>query len=283
MNPDVNAGAPSIAELLAGAERRLHGESPRLDAELLLAQALGHARSHLHAWPERTVDPRTLAAFESLVGRRAAGEPLAYILGEREFWSLSIAVTPDVLIPRPETELLVELALERLPTRSARIADLGTGSGAVAVALAYECPGCEVVGTDASPAALAVARSNAERHGLGNLRLFEGRWFEPLADQRFDLVVSNPPYVAPEDPHLEQGDLRFEPRSALVAADEGLADLYLIVDQARDHLTSGAWLLLEHGFEQGEAVTARMQAQGYREVSSRRDLAGHPRVSLGRA
>lgn len=280
-----SVATPSVQALLAAAGARLAAvsDSPRSDAELLLAHALGRPRSFLRAWPGQAVPPAQAEHFAALLARRGAGEPVAYLLGRREFWSLELAVSPATLIPRPETERLVELALACLPAdRPGRIADLGTGSGAIALALAHERPQAQVVATDASAAALAVARANAERLGLAHVDFRLGDWCIPLAGATFDLIVSNPPYVAAGDPHLAQGDVRFEPHTALVAGADGLDALRRIVAAARAHLVAGGWLLLEHGWDQGEAVPALLRAAGYVEVSDHRDDAGQPRVSRGR-
>lgn len=276
---------PTIAETLQEAERRLAETSdfPRLDAEVLLAHVLEVDRSHLRAWPERTVRPEALERYRGLLERRRRGEPVAYLTGRREFWSLPLYVTADVLIPRPETELLVELALAHLPPRPGpAVADLGTGSGAVAVAMARECPHCRIVATDVAETALAVARWNAEQLGLANIDFRHGSWFEPLAGERFDLIVSNPPYVADDDAHLRRGDLPHEPRLALAAGPEGLDALSIITAQAGAHLVAGGWLLVEHGHDQGPAVRRLLAAGGFKEVATERDLAGLDRVSLGR-
>jgi len=276
---------PTIHDLLSDAASQLAAsDSPRLDAELLLARVLGKDRSWLHAWPETEVDIDRQGTFATLLARRAAGEPVAHLLGERGFWSLQLKITPDTLIPRPETELLVEQALTRLPADvPLRIADLGTGSGAIALALATERPACTVVATDRSEAALAVARDNAARLGLNNVEFRQGDWLAALADEApFDLIVSNPPYIKETDPHLARGDVRFEPRSALAAGPEGLDDLARIIEDARPRLESGGWLLLEHGYDQAEAVTRRLRAAGYGAIEDYRDLAGQPRVAAGR-
>lgn len=275
----------SIKQCLYRATARLAPvrDSARLDAELLLMRVTGFSRATLHAWPEREVPQAARARFEDLVERRARGEPVAYLVGEREFWSLPLKVTPDTLIPRPETELLVEQALARVPPEARwRIADLGTGSGAIALAIAHERPNCQVVATDASAATLAVAQENATRLGLANVTFRQGSWFEPLRGERYELIVSNPPYVAEDDPHLERGDLPFEPGAALAAGPDGLRDLRHIVGHAADHLTPEAWLLLEHGWDQGPAVAALLKQQGFAAVGTLNDLAGQDRISLGR-
>ena len=274
---------PTIRELLAQALVLLHGDSARLDAEVLLAACLGRPRSYLHAWPEHAVDAPARSQFNDWINRRAAGEPVAHLTGEREFWSLPLTVTPDTLIPRPETEALVELVLARMtPGMPYRVADLGTGSGAIALAIASECPRCEVIATDASTAALAVAQSNAGRLGIRNVRFLAGHWCEPLPAAPFDFVLSNPPYVAPDDPHLAAGDVRFEPRGALIAGGDGMDELKQIAACAFAHLQPGGWLVVEHGFEQGGQTTRLLLATGYEEVSDHEDAAGLSRVTLGR-
>ncbi|MDH3526098.1 MAG: peptide chain release factor N(5)-glutamine methyltransferase [Gammaproteobacteria bacterium] len=274
---------PPIRALLEQASQELGTESTRLDAEVLLAACLGKPRSYLHTWPERSIDQRKLECFEQLIRRRARGEPVAHLTGQREFWSLPLVVTPATLIPRPETETLVELALDKLPPDTPlRIADLGTGSGAIALAIATERPRCEIIATDISERALAVARCNAEQLGLDNIRFIAGDWCESLPAGRFDAILSNPPYVAERDPHLDSGDVRFEPRQALVAGPEGMDALRLIACCANDHLRQDGWLIVEHGCDQGEKVMQLLQAEGYNNVSTRSDGAGLSRVTLGR-
>ena len=258
-------------------------ETPRLDAEILLAAALDRPRSYLHAWPERRPEPEQAARFAAWLERRSSGEPVAYLLGRREFWSLELEVTPDTLIPRPETELLVELALERLPAdRPVAVADLGTGSGAIALALAAERPLARIVATDRSPAALTVARHNARRLSMANIEFREGDWCAPLGDERFDLIAGNPPYVAAADPRWQVGELRFEPPAALVSGADGLDALRVIIGQAPDYLKPGGWLLLEHGYDQGETVPALLREHGFDTVNDHRDAAGISRTSSGR-
>ena len=254
--------------------------APGLEAELLLTRVLGASRAHLFAHPEADVDESDVRAFRALVKRRANGEPLAYIIGEQEFWSLTLAVNPSVLIPRPETELLVELALERLPTDAPlRIADIGTGSGAIALALASERPTAELHAVDISADALDTARENALRLDIGNIKFYEGAWCEPLMGP-FDLILSNPPYVDEDDEHLAQGDLRFEPRMALTPGADPLAAFKAIEAGASARLHTGGWLLFEHGFEQGEAVRALLTATGWERIQTHRDLANRERVTL---
>ncbi len=274
----------TVAALLAAAAARLGAtsRSPRLDAELLLAFVLGSARARLVAWPEAPVDAIAARRFDELLARRAAGEPLAYLTGTRDFWTLALAVDARVLVPRPETELLVELALRLLPAEgSARVLDLGTGSGAIALALAGERPQWRLVAVDRSAAALEVARANAVRLGIDNVEFLEGSWFGPVGARRFDAIVANPPYLAAADPHLGNDGLAFEPRDALVAGPTGLEDIAAIVGGAGAHLEAAAPLMLEHGVTQGEAVRELLVHAGFTDVRTQCDLAGLPRVSLG--
>lgn len=250
----------------------------RLDAELLLAALLRVPRSTLLAFAERDVDALTAAMFEAGLERLAAGEPLAYITGVREFWSLPLSVGPGVLVPRPETELLVELCLARLDAQPHRVADLGTGSGAIALALARERPRWQVVATDRSRAALEMTAINARRLQLTQLELRQGDWCEALGEESFDAILSNPPYIAPDDAALPA--LRHEPQEALVAGDAGFADLLQIAACARPRLVAGGLLLLEHGTGQSTRLARHLEQLGYRDISSHRDLAGHDRVML---
>jgi len=279
--------ASTVATLLADGARALTGtaasaDSARRDAQLLLAQALAVPRAQLHSHPEATADAAQAASYRRLLQRRAAGEPLAYLTGRREFWSLDLAVTPAVLIPRPESELLVERALALGPPGAARVVDLGTGSGAIALALARERPRWHIVATDVSAAALTVARANAAALGLPRIEFLAGSWFEPLAAARFDLIVSNPPYVAADDPALRDPALAFEPPLALTPpGGDALASLRVLGRGAAVHLTPGGWLLLEHGARQGREVRAELVAAGFAHVRSQRDLAGHQRMTEG--
>lgn len=258
--------------------------SPRLDAEVLLMHITGLARTALITCVHEQLLPEHEDRLNVLLTRRARGEPIAYLTGKREFWSLDLCVTPDVLIPRPETELLVEQALAHIPEDAEwTIADLGTGSGAIALAIAKERSRCRVIATDASEAALAVAQANAIRLAITNIEFRHGEWLDPLADEVLDMIVSNPPYIAEQDPHLTQGDVRFEPLGALVAGADGLSAIRVIVCDARRHLRRGGYLLLEHGFDQATAVRAVLTGQGYEAVATCPDLQGLPRASFGTA
>jgi len=271
---------PDVRNMLADATQRL---GDRAEAELLLLHVVRQSRSWLftHAGDVPGMDVQT--AYAALLERRARGEPVAYITGMRGFWSFDLEVTPATLIPRPETELLVELALQRLPRDStAAVADLGTGSGAVALALAHERPSCRVIATDASAAALDVARRNAARLGLGNVAFAQGDWLAPLGPSRFALIVSNPPYIETGDAHLARGDLRFEPATALASGPDGLADIRRIVADARDHLEPDGWLLFEHGWNQGDAARVLLHEAGYAQVFTAQDLEHRDRVSGAR-
>ena len=253
----------------------------RVDAHVLMAHVLGVNRAHLAANPMRLLTESQGARVDLLVAQRALGRPVAYLIETREFYGRDFAVDPQVLIPRPETETLVEAALERLPPRGSCL-DLGTGSGAIAVTLACERPDARIVATDASAAALAVARRNAAAHDR-EIELIEGSWYAPLAGRRFNLVVANPPYVAAGDAHLGEGDLRFEPSHALTdGSRDGLDSIRALVAGARAHLVEGGWLLLEHGYDQAAAVKALLVAGGFRETISIPDLAGIPRVAGGK-
>ncbi|MGL4270191.1 MAG: peptide chain release factor N(5)-glutamine methyltransferase [Plesiomonas sp.] len=260
-------------------------ESARRDAEILFGHVTGKSRSFLLAFPEHVLSAPQCQQLDVLVRRREQGEPIAYVIGEREFWSLPLRVSPATLIPRPDTERLVEEALNRLPASQGEILDLGTGTGAIALALASERPDCQITGIDLQLEAAALAASNAERLQIGNARFLTGSWFEPLRlenpRRQFVLIASNPPYIDADDPHLGQGDVRFEPRSALVADEQGLADIRLIAAQSREFLLPGGWLLVEHGWQQAPAVQAIFHAAGYQHVQTVQDYGGNDRVTLG--
>jgi release factor glutamine methyltransferase len=273
----------TVRELLEQARASLATSgSGRLDAEVLLMHVLGVSRAWLFANSGAEPEDGQAVEFRELTARRAMGEPVAYLVGTREFFSLPLRVTPDVLIPRPETELLVETALEFIPPSARwRVADLGTGSGAVALAIASERPQSEVHATEISPPALAVAEGNREQLGISNLNLHPGSWLSPLAG-RFHVIVSNPPYVDADDPHLAQGDCRFEPQAALTPGPDGMAAIRQIVDEARAYLEEDGMLVFEHGYDQAGHVREVLERGNYREIESRRDLAGHERITSAR-
>lgn len=267
---------------LAVAKLRTTTKTPHLEADLLLGQVLGLKRVQLILNPTQIILPIQEQEFLQLLAKRLQGMPIAYLLGQQEFWSLLLEVTPATLIPRPETELLVELTLQKFPpTKVIKIADLGTGSGAIALAIAHERPHWQVVATDNSTAALEVANRNARNLAITNVTFHCGDWSECLADQVFDAIVSNPPYIAADDPHLQQGDVRFEPITALVGGTDGLRDLSSIITQAKQYLMPKGWLMLEHGYDQAERVEVLLQERGYSAINTHQDLAGWPRVTIG--
>ena len=270
----------SIGELLATAQLP-DSDTALLDVELLLARVLGKSRSYLHTWPDKQLSAGQLEALNALLERRRQGEPIAYLLGRQGFWTLDLEVSPATLIPRADTERLVEVALELAPSSMARVLDLGTGTGAIALALASERPGWTVLGCDLQPEALALALENRQQTGLTAVDFVCSDWFSALQGQVFDLIVSNPPYIASDDPHLAQGDVRFEPASALVSGKDGLDAIRHIIAIAPAHLAADGWLLIEHGWQQGDAVRALLQTRGFTAVQSWQDLSGHPRVSGG--
>ena len=266
----------TIAQALAAAQL------DPIDARALLRHVLGVSDAHLIARAEQALNDAQSELFSTLIARRSAGEPVAYLTGRREFFSLEFKVTPAVLIPRPETEVLVEFALERIAQeRTCRVLELGAGSGCVAISIAVRRPHARVVAVDNSAAALAVARDNALRHAVANLELLESDWFGALTERRFDVIVSNPPYVAIGDSHLKQGDLRFEPQAALAAGADGLDCIRLIVASAPQYLNHGGWLAFEHGFDQAARCRGMLAQAGFGEAFSRADLAGIERVSGG--
>ena len=257
-------------------------ESPRRDAEILLGFVTGKARTFVLAFGETPLTDEQQEQLAALLARRVRGEPVAHLIGEREFWSLPLFVSPATLIPRPDTECLVEQALARLPATPCRILDLGTGTGAIALALASERPDCQVTAVDLIPEAVALAQRNADHLGIRNIEILQSRWFSALEGQTFSLIVSNPPYIDAQDPHLAQGDVRFEPLSALVAADNGLADLHTLIKDAPRYLLPQGWLLLEHGWQQGAAVREIFARYGWQQVETCRDYGDNERLTLGR-
>lgn len=275
--------APNIAALLDTVTERLAAvsKSPRLDAELLLGRAIDMPRSYLFAHPEDAPDAAAVERLERTVARRLAGEPMAYITGTREFWSMELMVTPDTLVPRPETEILVGLALAEIPRDADwAVLDLGTGSGAIALAVARERPQCQVVATDSSASALAVARHNAREFGLPNIEFLEGDWAAPVQGRRFNVVMSNPPYVREDDAALAA--LPREPRQALVGGPDGLVAIRVIARDVADLLTRGGLLLVEHGAAQEAGVARILRGHGYEGIHCSRDYAGLPRVTAAR-
>ncbi|WP_373963727.1 peptide chain release factor N(5)-glutamine methyltransferase [Kosakonia sacchari] len=264
----------AISELAAS-------ESPRRDAEILLGFVTGKSRTFILAFGETLLDAGQQQQLATLLARRVNGEPVAHLIGVREFWSLPLFVSPATLIPRPDTECLVEQALARLPSSPCRILDLGTGTGAIALALASERPDCNVTAVDLIPDAVALAQRNAAHLNITNIEILQSRWFSALEGQQFAMIVSNPPYIDEHDPHLAQGDVRFEPLSALVAANNGLADLHTIIDAARQHVLPGGWLLLEHGWQQGADVRAIFEHYGWQHVATCRDYGDNERLTLG--
>lgn len=275
---------PDIKSVLAEAAGTLVSvsESAMLDAEILLAMVLDKPRSYLRAWPDKPLPTEYLTTFKALLAQRQQGVPIAYITGNREFWSRDFQVTPDVLIPRPDTELLIELSLSLIPANTpAKIIDLGTGSGIIAITLAAERPLAEVSAVDFSLAALHIAKLNAEKHRVRNIHFFHGNWFADIPRTTFDLVISNPPYIADDDHHLQQGDVRFEPKSALCAAEQGLSDIKTIAADACDYLQAGGHLLIEHGYNQQQQVQNIFEQLHYDNVRTYTDLSGQPRATYG--
>lgn len=273
------SGAAAALQAALGLSRR----EARLEAQILAAHALGVARPWLIAHADHPLSPQLTATLDALVARRMTGEPIAYLLGRREFYGLDLAVTPAVLIPRPDTETLVEAALARLPAEHPmRVLDLGTGSGAVALALARHRPRADILAVDRSPEALALAGDNGRRLGLHNVRFVQSDWYARIGVKKFDMIVSNPPYVAAGDPHLARGDLRFEPLSALAAGPDGLQAIRAIVAGAPAHLRAGGWLLFEHGHDQAEVCRTLLATAGFDAPFTLPDLAGRPRVTGGR-
>lgn len=283
--PDVTYPASaSIQNSLSLAADKLSAlsDSAVLDAEVLLSFCLHKTRSFLRAWPDKLLSAEQLESFWHLVQKRQQGQPIAYLTGEREFWSRSFMVSPDVLIPRPDSELLIEISLNLLSGQKAcNMLDLGTGSGILGITLAAERPLANVMATDISLAALQVAEANAKQLKVHNIRFLQSNWFAAIADTTFDLIVSNPPYIPADDPHLQQGDVRFEPQTALVSADNGLQDIRILAEQARNHLTEGGHLLIEHGYNQQNAVQAIFNAFNYQQIAAHHDLSGNPRVTSG--
>ncbi|MBI1423363.1 MAG: peptide chain release factor N(5)-glutamine methyltransferase [Gammaproteobacteria bacterium] len=277
--PTLGQTTSDAAQLLASIS-----DSPRLDAEVLIAHALQIPRARFITDPDLELTPQQCEAIDALIQRRAKGEPIAYILGNKHFWDLELTVSPAVLIPRPDTEVIVETALTLFPEDTAIDAiDLGTGSGAIAIAIAKARPGWHVCASDASKAALAIAIENAEHYQLHNLTLLQSHWFDELVkDKKYDLILSNPPYIPEHDPHLQQGDVRYEPQQALISGADGLDDIRHLIAESQHHLKPGGYLMLEHGYDQGERVYQLFVEQGYRDVQQRKDFGGHIRVTFGK-
>lgn len=279
----------SLDALIKQAVQRLYvagSPSPHVDAEVLMCHVLNRDRTWLYTWGDKPCTAWEHARFDALVAARAQGTPVAYLTGEREFWGLRLATSPETLIPRPDTETLVELALGKVTQPAGRLLDLGTGTGAIALAFASEQRDWQVIGVDLREEAVALASRNAQTLAMTNAQFIQSHWFSALEPQegpakRFDIIVSNPPYIAADDPHLMQGDVRFEPRSALVADADGMADLLHLIVTARHFLTTSGWLLLEHGHTQAAKVREALHHGGYQSVESVRDLGGHERVTLG--
>ena len=272
----------TVSEALDWATEQLReSDDARLDSQVLLAYALNVSRTWLFTWPDKALDGATLTAFNALIEERKSGTPIAYITGYRDFWSLRLKVTPDTLIPRADTELLVETALSlKNVEKPCDVIDLGTGTGAIALSLANECPSWRITATDINPKTLAVAKENAQNLEL-TVSFKESAWFDAISD-RFDLIISNPPYIESDDPHLQQDDLRFEPAGALASGKDGLHDIRLLVQQALKHLKKDGYLLLEHGYQQAEAVRSLMAKASYIDIETHQDIEDRDRVTLGK-
>lgn len=276
----INDALKNAVECLAEAS----SDSPAIDAAVLLCHVLGKPRSYLLTWPEKVLTAKELSEFDALLKRRLTGQPIAYIIGEREFWSLPLKVSTATLIPRPDTERLVEVALELLSQNCGDVLDLGTGTGAIALAIASENPDVRVLGVDLQPEAAELASENAKNLAISNAKFVCGSWFKPVTEltcDKFALIVSNPPYIDEADPHLQQGDVRFEPASALVAGENGLADIKHIAAEARQFLLPKGWVAFEHGYDQGDAVREILDSLGYQKVATKKDYADNDRVSIG--
>ncbi len=274
----------TVQALLTAAAKQLEAcsDTAVLDTEVLLCHCLHKNRSFLRAWPEHTPGSLQISQFQALIAQRQQGTPIAYLTGQREFWSRHFSVSPDVLIPRPDSELLIELSLDLLPENQAcKIVDLGTGSGILALTLAAERPMANVLATDISTAALQIARQNTAQLQISHVRFLQSRWFDQVTEIGFDLIVSNPPYIAASDPHLQQGDVRFEPETALISDENGLKDIRLLAEQARQHLKNHGHLLIEHGYNQQAEVQAIFSQLNYQQISTHNDLSGNPRVTSG--
>lgn len=275
----------TIQEVLAVANEQLRSvsESPSLDAELLLSSVLNKPRSFFYTWPEKAISQQEYESFINLIKQRVHGKPIAYLTGYKEFWSLELNVTKDVLIPRAETELLVEQALAKFENNETiKVADLGTGSGAIALALAYERSNWEISATDLSNSALNVAKENAKKLKISNVKFFQGHWLAALPKVKFNMLISNPPYIANDDIYLQRQVIQFEPREALIAQQQGLSDLFYLIEQSKQYLQASGWLLLEHGFQQGTAIREFLKKQNYKDIRTYKDLNHHERVTEAR-
>ena len=255
-------------------------DSARVDVELLLCHVLGKSRSYLYTWPEVELSEQQVSLFQQLLTRRQAGEPIAHLTGTRGFWTLELNVSKETLIPRPETEMLVEWVLQQFQKQEFRLADLGTGTGAIALALASERPSWLIEATDLMPGAVELAKRNAKQLGLQQVKILQGSWCEPLTGH-YDLLISNPPYIDPMHPCLQEGDLRYEPITALIAEQQGLQDILTIIAQSKAYLKEDGWLVFEHGYDQGQAVREALQQAGFEQCFTQQDLNGHDRMSGG--
>ncbi len=276
---------PSIAQAIQQASQSLAetSDSARLDAEVILCHVLKCGATHLLAWPEKILNQEQTLLFNQLIEQRRAGTPVAYLTGSKEFWSLNLKVTPATLIPRPDTETLVEFVLDKFSDKeNLKLIDLGTGSGAIAIAIASEKPNWEIIATDISAEALAIAKENARSHQITNIKFIESNWFEQIGAQQFDLIVSNPPYIAEHDPHLSQGDVRFEPPGALAAGETGMNDIHQITAESKKHLKPNGWLVFEHGYNQKELAYNCFNHYAFQEITQLSDLSGQSRITAGR-
>lgn len=270
-----------IQQALSEAQKHIQSETAKLDAEVLLAYVLNQSRTYLFTWPEKNLSKDEAQQFEALIQQRAKGTPIAYLTGSQEFWSMEFKVNEATLIPRPETELLVEVVLEHLNSKPLIIADFGTGSGAIACALASECAAWQLHAIDQSIDALEIAKQNAATHSLNNIHFYQSNWGDNCTE-KLDAIVSNPPYIEDNDPHLTQGDVAFEPRTALSSGDDGLDDIRIICEQAQSLLKPNGWLFIEHGFDQGAAVRDILSQNDFSNIQTVKDLSGHERVSFAR-
>lgn len=275
----------NIQQALQQASQALSETSPsaRLDAQVLLTHILQCNTAHLAAWPEKNLSEEQAAKYLQLTQQRKDGQPVAHLTGTREFWSLAFAVNDSTLIPRPETETLIEFILGNFSNKkNLKLLDIGTGTGAIAISIASEKPGWKIFASEVSEQALVLARKNSERHQTSNITFIHSNWFDNITDHDFDIIVSNPPYIADDDPHLLQGDIRFEPRSALSAGESGMDDIEHLCLHAKDHLAKDGWLIVEHGYDQAQMVAECFAKQGYTQVEQKKDLAGHTRMTAGK-